>query len=107
ALEHGFAIRCAVIEGWTSAAVDVPADIAAVEARLRARSPTKSDDAQRGKAEQSVGSREGVSPTKSDDAQRGKAERSVGSREGVSPTKSDDAQRGNAERRRAPAKDRA
>src|SRR5438876_1020174 len=34
ALEHGFPIRCAVIEGWTSAAVDVPADVAAVEARL-------------------------------------------------------------------------
>ena len=29
-----FAIRCAVIEGWTSAAVDVPADVAVVEARL-------------------------------------------------------------------------
>jgi 3-deoxy-manno-octulosonate cytidylyltransferase (CMP-KDO synthetase) len=37
ALEHGFPIRCAVIEGWTSAAVDVPADIAAVEARLAER----------------------------------------------------------------------
>jgi 3-deoxy-manno-octulosonate cytidylyltransferase (CMP-KDO synthetase) len=37
ALEHGYPIRCAVIEGWTSAAVDVPADIAAVEERLRAR----------------------------------------------------------------------
>ena len=37
ALEHGFQIRCATIEGWTSAAVDVPDDIAAVEARLRAR----------------------------------------------------------------------
>jgi 3-deoxy-manno-octulosonate cytidylyltransferase (CMP-KDO synthetase) len=35
ALEHGFAIRCAVIEGWQSAAVDVPGDVAAVEARLR------------------------------------------------------------------------
>jgi 3-deoxy-manno-octulosonate cytidylyltransferase (CMP-KDO synthetase) len=35
ALEHGHPIRCAVIEGWTSAAVDVPGDIAAVEARLR------------------------------------------------------------------------
>ncbi len=33
-LEHGHAIRCAVIEGWRSAAVDVPADVAAVEARL-------------------------------------------------------------------------
>jgi 3-deoxy-manno-octulosonate cytidylyltransferase (CMP-KDO synthetase) len=38
ALEHGFPIRCAVIEGWTSAAVDVPADIAQVEARIRERS---------------------------------------------------------------------
>jgi 3-deoxy-manno-octulosonate cytidylyltransferase (CMP-KDO synthetase) len=36
ALEHGFAIRCAVIEGWTSAAVDVPEDVARVEARLAA-----------------------------------------------------------------------
>ncbi len=35
ALEHGHAIRCAVIEGWTSAAVDVPGDIAVVEARIR------------------------------------------------------------------------
>jgi 3-deoxy-manno-octulosonate cytidylyltransferase (CMP-KDO synthetase) len=38
ALEHGFPIRCAVIEGWTSASVDVPADIAQVEARIRERS---------------------------------------------------------------------
>jgi 3-deoxy-manno-octulosonate cytidylyltransferase (CMP-KDO synthetase) len=37
ALEHGFPIRCAVIEGWTSAAVDVPADVEAVEARLAGR----------------------------------------------------------------------
>jgi 3-deoxy-manno-octulosonate cytidylyltransferase (CMP-KDO synthetase) len=37
ALEHGFPIRCAVIEGWTSAAVDVPEDVAAVEARIRER----------------------------------------------------------------------
>ena len=37
ALEHGFAIHCAVIEGWTSAAVDVPGDVEAVEARLAAR----------------------------------------------------------------------
>jgi 3-deoxy-manno-octulosonate cytidylyltransferase (CMP-KDO synthetase) len=34
ALEHGFKIRCAVIEGWTSAAVDVPGDVARVEALL-------------------------------------------------------------------------
>src|SRR5262245_15520187 len=38
ALEHGHPIRCAVIERWTSAAVDVPADIAIVEARLAGRS---------------------------------------------------------------------
>ena len=37
ALEHGFAVRCAVIEGWTSAAVDAPEDVAAVEARLLER----------------------------------------------------------------------
>ena len=41
ALEHGFPIRCAVIEGWTSAAVDVPDDVAAVEARLRERASAK------------------------------------------------------------------
>jgi 3-deoxy-manno-octulosonate cytidylyltransferase (CMP-KDO synthetase) len=37
ALEHGFPIRCAVIEGWTSAAVDVPEDVARIEARLAGR----------------------------------------------------------------------
>lgn len=37
ALEHGFEIRCAVVEGWRSVAVDVPADVALVEAALRAR----------------------------------------------------------------------
>jgi 3-deoxy-manno-octulosonate cytidylyltransferase (CMP-KDO synthetase) len=37
ALEHGYPIRCAVIEGWTSAAVDVPGDVAAVEARILER----------------------------------------------------------------------
>ncbi|TMA34397.1 MAG: 3-deoxy-manno-octulosonate cytidylyltransferase [Deltaproteobacteria bacterium] len=37
ALEHGYPIRCAVIDGWTSAAVDVPSDIAQVEARLAGR----------------------------------------------------------------------
>lgn len=37
ALEHGFAIRVAVIEGWESCPVDVPADVPAVEARLAAR----------------------------------------------------------------------
>lgn len=34
ALEHGFAIRCAEVEGWRSVPVDVPSDVAAVEARL-------------------------------------------------------------------------
>lgn len=34
ALEHGHAIRCAPIEGWRSLPVDVPADVARVEARL-------------------------------------------------------------------------
>jgi 3-deoxy-manno-octulosonate cytidylyltransferase (CMP-KDO synthetase) len=34
ALEHGFAIRCAVVEGWCSVPVDVPGDVAAVEALL-------------------------------------------------------------------------
>jgi 3-deoxy-manno-octulosonate cytidylyltransferase (CMP-KDO synthetase) len=37
ALEHGFAIRCAVIEGWRSVPVDVPADVARVEAILAKR----------------------------------------------------------------------
>ena len=37
ALEHGFAIRCAVIEGWRSVPVDVPADVAKVEAALARR----------------------------------------------------------------------
>lgn len=36
ALEHGFPIQVAVIEGWRSAAVDVPADVPRVEERLRA-----------------------------------------------------------------------
>jgi 3-deoxy-manno-octulosonate cytidylyltransferase (CMP-KDO synthetase) len=34
ALEHGFAIRAAVVEGWRSVAVDVPEDVARVEALL-------------------------------------------------------------------------
>ena len=34
ALEHGYRIRCAVVEGWSSTPVDAPEDIAAVEARL-------------------------------------------------------------------------
>jgi len=37
ALEHGFPIRCAVVEGWRSAAVDVPADVDRVEARIAGR----------------------------------------------------------------------
>jgi 3-deoxy-manno-octulosonate cytidylyltransferase (CMP-KDO synthetase) len=37
ALEHGYRIRAAVIEGWRSIAVDVPADVARVEAALAAR----------------------------------------------------------------------
>jgi 3-deoxy-manno-octulosonate cytidylyltransferase (CMP-KDO synthetase) len=36
-LEHGFPIRAAVIEGWRSLAVDVPADVAAVEVELARR----------------------------------------------------------------------
>jgi 3-deoxy-manno-octulosonate cytidylyltransferase (CMP-KDO synthetase) len=36
-LEHGYAIRCAVIEGWESVPVDVPADVARVEAVLARR----------------------------------------------------------------------
>ena len=36
ALENGHRIHCAVIEGWASTPVDVPADIGAVEARLNA-----------------------------------------------------------------------
>lgn len=35
ALENGHAIRVAVIEGWRSVPVDVPADVALVEAALR------------------------------------------------------------------------
>lgn len=34
ALEHGFPIRCAVVEGWESLPVDVPGDVAPVEAWL-------------------------------------------------------------------------
>ncbi len=34
ALEHGHAIRCAVVEGWRSLPVDVPEDVPPVEARL-------------------------------------------------------------------------
>lgn len=35
ALEHGHRIRCAVVEGWESVPVDVPADVSRVEASLR------------------------------------------------------------------------
>ncbi len=35
ALEHGYPIHCAVVEGWHSVPVDVPADVAKVEALLR------------------------------------------------------------------------
>ena len=34
ALEHGHPITCAVVEGWESVPVDVPEDVARVEARL-------------------------------------------------------------------------
>jgi 3-deoxy-manno-octulosonate cytidylyltransferase (CMP-KDO synthetase) len=37
ALEHGKRIRVAIVEGWESVPVDVPADVTAVEAVLRAR----------------------------------------------------------------------
>lgn len=36
ALEHGYRIRVAKVEGWESAAVDVPEDIAIVEYKLHA-----------------------------------------------------------------------
>jgi 3-deoxy-manno-octulosonate cytidylyltransferase (CMP-KDO synthetase) len=39
ALEHGHRIRCAKIREWRSVPVDVPEDVARVEARLRERSP--------------------------------------------------------------------
>jgi len=39
ALEHGHRIRCAVVEGWRSLPVDVPEDVARVEARLREPEP--------------------------------------------------------------------
>lgn len=35
ALEHGYRIRVALVEGWRGVAVDVPEDVARVEARLR------------------------------------------------------------------------
>jgi 3-deoxy-manno-octulosonate cytidylyltransferase (CMP-KDO synthetase) len=39
ALEHGHRIRCAIVEGWCSTSVDVPADVARVEARLKEGRP--------------------------------------------------------------------
>jgi 3-deoxy-manno-octulosonate cytidylyltransferase (CMP-KDO synthetase) len=35
ALENGHRIGCAIVEGWRGIPVDVPADVARVEARLR------------------------------------------------------------------------
>ena len=35
ALEHGYRIRCGKVENWLGIPVDVPADVARVEARLR------------------------------------------------------------------------
>ncbi|MCZ6783524.1 MAG: 3-deoxy-manno-octulosonate cytidylyltransferase [Proteobacteria bacterium] len=37
ALEHGYPIRVAVVEGWASAPVDVPEDVARVEERIASR----------------------------------------------------------------------
>ncbi len=37
AMEHGHRIRCGKVEGWLGIPVDVPADVARVEARLRER----------------------------------------------------------------------
>jgi len=42
-LEHGFFIRAAVVEGWHSVPVDVPADVARVEAALAARGAVTPD----------------------------------------------------------------
>lgn len=42
ALEHGHRIQTAVVEGWESLPVDVPADVARVEAALAARSGSRS-----------------------------------------------------------------
>ena len=36
ALENGYEIRCATVQGWRSVAVDVPGDVALVEEALRA-----------------------------------------------------------------------
>ena len=45
ALEHGFAIRCAVVVGWHSVPVDVPEDVARVEAQLAERATRPLDAA--------------------------------------------------------------
>ena len=37
ALEHGFPIGCGIVEGWQGVPVDVPEDVAKVEARLQER----------------------------------------------------------------------
>ncbi len=34
ALEHGHRVRCAIVDGWRSAPVDVPEDVAKLEVRL-------------------------------------------------------------------------
>jgi len=39
ALEHGYGIRAAVVDGWHSIPVDSPEDVAAVETALAARNP--------------------------------------------------------------------
>jgi 3-deoxy-manno-octulosonate cytidylyltransferase (CMP-KDO synthetase) len=39
-LENGYRIRCAVVDGWQSLPVDVPRDVARVEAHLRLSSAT-------------------------------------------------------------------
>ena len=41
ALEHGHAIQTAVVEGWESRAVDVPADVAGVESTLAVRADAR------------------------------------------------------------------
>jgi 3-deoxy-manno-octulosonate cytidylyltransferase (CMP-KDO synthetase) len=41
ALEHGYPIATAVIEGWSSHAVDVPDDVAVVEAELERRGASR------------------------------------------------------------------